>query len=138
MSVDEHKSQVHRFYRELWDAHDASVMPEILHADVTFRGSLGQDEQGHAGVAAYIDQVHAALDEYRCHIEALVAEDERVFARMRFAGIHRNTFLGYAGTGRPVSWSGCALFTFRDGRISDIWVLGDLDGLKAHLESARG
>jgi steroid delta-isomerase-like uncharacterized protein len=128
-----HKQQVRRFYEILWDAHDRGAMPSILHEDFTFRGSLGQEKRGHDGFAEYVDRVHAALGEYRCHIEELVAEGERVFAKMRFTGIHRGDFMGYAPTDRRVTWHGCALFTFDGERIADAWVLGDLKSLESQL-----
>ncbi|WP_428610678.1 nuclear transport factor 2 family protein [Sedimenticola sp.] len=71
----------------LWDAHDKSAKPSILHTEFTFRGSLGQQKFGHAGFAEYLDSVHQALGDYRCHIEALVEEGDQVFANMRCRGV---------------------------------------------------
>lgn len=128
------KEQVRKFYEVLWDAHDRGAMASVLHEDFTFRGSLGHEKRGHDGFAEYVDMVHAALGEYRCHIEALVEEGERVFAKMRFTGIHRGDFMGCAPTDRRVTWHGCALFSFDGERIADVWVLGDLKSLEAQLE----
>lgn len=129
-----HKDQVRRFYEVLWNAHDRAAMPQVLHEDFSFRGSLGQEKRGHAGFAEYVDMVHAALGEYTCVIEELVAEGDKVFARMLFTGIHRGEFLGHAPTGQRLSWAGCALFTFRGPRIADVWVLGDLKHLEEQLQ----
>ena len=131
--MSKRKDQVRRFYAVLWNAHDKQAIPSVLHEDVTFRGSLGQEKRGHDGFAEYVDMVHHALGEYRCIIEELVAEGDKVFAKMRFTGIHRNEFMGYAATGKPVSWHGCALFTFEGDLIRDIWVLGDLRSLQDQL-----
>lgn len=127
------KEQVRRFYDFIWNKHDKSAIADVLHENVSFRGSLGQQRQGHAGFAAYLDMVHAALGDYRCTIEELVAEGDKVFARMQFTGIHRGEFMGHPPTGRTVSWAGCALFTFESGRAVDVWVLGDLKSLEAQL-----
>lgn len=129
-----HKDQVRRFYEVLWDAHDKAAIPSVLHENFTFRGSLGQEKRGHDGFAEYLDMVHDALGEYRCIIEELVAEGDKVFAKMLFTGIHRGHFLGYAPTQKQVSWAGSALFTLTDGLIADVWVLGDLPALKAQLQ----
>lgn len=128
------REQVEKFYRELWDAHDKTAIPAVLHEDFTFRGSLGQEKRGHDGFAEYVDMVHAALGEYRCTIEDIVVEDPKVFARMTFSGIHKEQFMGFAPTGKPVTWSGCALFTFTGDKISDVWVLGDLKALEQQLK----
>lgn len=129
-----HKEQVRKFYEVLWDAHDKDAIPSVLHESVTFRGSLGQEKRGHAGFAEYLDMVHKALGEYRCIIEELVSEGDKVFAKMTFAGVHRGEFMGYPPTQRRVSWSGCALFTFSGARVVDVWVLGDLKNLEMQLE----
>jgi predicted ester cyclase len=85
-------------------------------------------------VVSYVDFVHNALDNYCCDIIDLVVENQKAFARMRFHGIHRGEFFGYAPTGRLVEWAGAALFTFRDDKIEDLWVLGDVHSLLQLLE----
>ena len=128
-----HKQQVTRFYETIWNAHDKGAMPSVLQANFTFRGSLGQEKRGHAGFAEYVDMVHTALAEYQCIIEDLVAEGDKVFARMTFTGIHRASFMGFSPTQKRVSWNGCALFTFDGQLIQDVWVLGDLKNLEEQL-----
>ena len=128
------KDQVRRFYEVLWDAHDKDAIPSVLHEDFTFRGSLGQEKRGQSGFAEYVDMVHKALGNYRCIIEELVEEGEKVFAKMTFTGIHRDDFMGFAPSREEVSWKGCALFTFTGNLIADVWVLGDLKGLENQLK----
>lgn len=128
---------VRRFYEDVWNEHDTSAIPALLQPDVTFRGSLGPVKTGHAEVAAYVDFVHRALGGYACEILALVVEGDQCFARMRFSGTHRGDFFSYEPTGKTVEWAGAALFTFRDGRIADLWVLGDVHGLLQLLEHNR-
>ena len=128
------RTQVERFYSEIWDRHDKEAIPQLLHEDFTFRGSLGQEKRGHAGFGEYVDMVHAALSHYQCTIEQLVVEPPRAFARMRFEGVHVGPFMNFEPSGKPVRWCGAALFTFEDGLIADVWVLGDIKGLEAVLE----
>lgn len=128
-----HKEQVRKFYEVLWDAHDKEAIPTVLHENFTFRGSLGQEKKGHAGFVEYVDMVHQALGEYKCIIEELVAEENKVFAKMTFTGIHQRDFMGYEPTKKRVSWHGCALFTFDGALIKDVWVLGDLKTLEEQL-----
>ena len=127
------KAQVRRFYELLWNARDLGMMSSILHEDFAFRGSLGEEKRGHEGFAEYVNMVHTALGEYRCSIEVLVEEGDKVFAKMRFGGIHRGRFMGFEPTGKPVHWAGCAFFTFQGEKVCDVWVLGDLKGLEEQL-----
>lgn len=128
------KAQVQRFYEVLWNAHDLDAIPSVLHDDFTFRGSLGDERRGRKGFTEYVDMVHAALGDYRCTIEVLVEERDKVFAKMDFGGLHRGPFMGYEPSGKRVHWTGCALFTFRGEKVSDLWVLGDLKGLEEQLK----
>ena len=129
-----HEEQVRKFYSILWNARDKDAIPTVLHEDVTFRGSLGLEKKGHGGFAEYVDLVHAALGDLRCIIEDLVSDEDRVFAKMTFTGIHQSELMGYPPTHRKVSWPGAALFTFRGDRIVDVWVLGDRKSLEEQLK----
>ena len=132
--MNQRKEQVRRFYAVLWEAHDKTAIPSILHEDLSFRGSLGQLKHGHSGFVEYLDMVHKAFRDYRCSVEELVAEGDKVFAKMTFGGIHQGKFMGHEASGKSLEWNGCALFTFQGDLISDIWVLGDLKSLEDQLE----
>jgi steroid delta-isomerase-like uncharacterized protein len=128
------KNQVKKFYEILWDAHDKDAIPSVLSEDFTFRGSLGQEKLGHSGFSEYVDMVHNSLGDYKCHIEELVEEQNKVFAKMTFTGIHQDEFMGYVPTQKRVTWKGCALFTFNEELMTDVWVLGDLKSLENQLK----
>ena len=127
------RDAVQAFYDRIWNRGEEAAIAELLHPDFTFRGSLGPTMTGHAPFAAYVAMVTGALEDYRCTILDLVAEGERAFARMRFEGIHRGPFLGFAPTGRSVYWTGAALFVLKGDKIADLWVLGDVEGLREQL-----
>jgi steroid delta-isomerase-like uncharacterized protein len=130
------KDLVASFYADIWNRGDLSFVPKLLRDDFTFRGSLGTERKGHAGFAEYVSMVRGALDDYRCEILDLVTDDLRAFARMRFSGVHVGEFLGYAPSNKRVEWMGAALFTAaNDGRIADVWVLGDIQALTSRLQA---
>jgi len=128
------KNLVERFYRELWEEARRESLAEICHADFNFRGSLGIYKRGHDGFWEYLKLVRGALPEFHCEIESLVEEGDEAFAQMCFRGLHQGELLGFAPTGKEVTWYGAALFTFRGGKIADVWVLGDVHGLRQQLE----
>jgi steroid delta-isomerase-like uncharacterized protein len=124
---------VERFYDDIWRQQAFAVAEEILASGFRFRGSLARETTGIPAFLAYVQSVHAALADYRCIIEELIADDMRAAARLTFAGIHQGPFFGVAGTGRELSWAGAAFFEIADRRIGSLWVLGDVDGLKRQL-----
>ncbi len=127
------KEQVKKFYEIIWNQHDKGAIPDIIHESLIFRGSLDREKTGYSGFSEYLDEVHSALDDYRCDILELVAEQSKAFARMRFSGVHVGEFMGYPPTNSKVEWEGAALFHFREGKISGVWVLGDLKSLEGQL-----
>jgi predicted ester cyclase len=124
---------VRAFYEEVWNRNDAARARQLLDPAVRFRGSLGPERIGPDGFIAYMSEVHAALADYRCTVEDLVEGDGRAAARVRFEGVHRGELLGFAPTGRRVAWTGAAFFTVIADRLTDVWVLGDLDSLRRQL-----
>lgn len=130
-----HRLAVVEFYERVWNQHDVSALASLVDPEVNFRGSLSDVHRGPDGIAAYVDQVHRSLGDYRCEIEQLVVDDVSAAARVRFSGIHRAPLLGVAATGRNVAWLGAAFFRFRAGLMTDVWVLGDLHVLKHQLDS---
>ncbi len=127
---------VERFYAEIWNRGDLAAIAALCHPDLVFRGSLGRAARDAAGFAQYVRDVRAALGDYTCTIEERVVEGDRVFARMRFAGVHRGTLEGVPATGAPVAWAGAALFRIEAGRVLELWVLGDRAGLREQLRAA--
>ncbi len=127
------RTLVERFYDEVWNRGDEAAAHAILAPDFHFRGSLGVTADDIDGFLAYVRSVRAALGDYCCIIDDMIEGADRAAARMTFTGVHGGELLGVAATRRTVSWSGAAFFTCRDGRIAELWVLGDLDGLRRQL-----
>lgn len=127
------RNLIERFYAELWDRWDKAVAWEILTEDFQFRGSLGAERTGIDGFLDYVDQVRGALGNYRSEICEMVDQGDKIAVRMIFSGDHQAEFFGVPATGQRISWNGAAFFSFRDRRISSLWVLGDVDGVKRQL-----
>lgn len=128
---------VERFYHQVWNRADETEAQKILAADFRFRASLGPELRGPGGFIAYLRSVRAALENFTCTIEDLIASDDRAAARMRFSGKHRGKMFGIEATGRDIVWSGAAFFTTRDGAITELWVLGDVDAVRRQLSPER-
>ena len=127
------ESQVRRFNSEIWNKMNLQEIPSILSSDFEFRGSIGLTKHGHDGFQEYVLYIHGALENYHCEIEEIVIESNKAFAKMLFSGIHKGDFMGYPATNKQVSWSAAALFNFTDGKVSSLWVLGDLSNLDQQL-----
>jgi steroid delta-isomerase-like uncharacterized protein len=124
---------VQRFYADLWNRWDEAAVEDLLAEDFTFRGSLGDETSGRDGFRGYRDKVRAAFPDFRNEVVDLVVEGERAAARLRYCGHQRGEVLGVAAGGAFVTYDGAAFFTARDGRLREVWVLGDVDHLRRQL-----
>jgi steroid delta-isomerase-like uncharacterized protein len=124
---------VERFYDVVWNRADEAEARNILAADFRFRASLGPELRGPGGFIAYLRSVHAALDNFTCTIEEIIATQDRAAARMSFCGTHRGKFFGIAPTGREIRWNGAAFFTIVGDKITELWVLGDIEAVRRQL-----
>ena len=131
--MESHKEVVYKFYDAIWNKADKTVIPDLLTEDFLFRGSLGLMQRGHIGFANFMDQIRAAIGEYRCEIVEMAEEEDRVFARSLYSGIHRGDLFGYAATHGRIKWDGVAIFRFRDSKIAELWVLWDVNDVMKQL-----
>ena len=123
------------FYADLWNRWDDTAVDAVLTDDVTFRGSLGDRTQGREEWRRYRDLIRAGSSDFHNEIEAVVVDGDPAAARLLYTGTHDGPLGGMAPTGRRFSYSGAAFFTAREGRLADVWVLGDLVGLRAQIGS---
>lgn len=129
---------VRRFYAEVWNRWDDTAVNEVLHERFVFRGSLGDQVRGRDGFRRYRDKVRAAFPDFHNQIVDLVTSGDRAAARLRYSGHHQGGVLGVAATGARVVYEGAAFFTVRDGQLAEVWVLGDVDGLRRQLVGRSG
>src|SRR3974377_1079143 len=128
---------VERFYHLVWNKADETEARKILASDFRCRASLGPELRGPDGFIAYMRSVHDALGGFTCQIEEVIAAVDRAAARMTFHGRHRGRFFCIEPSGQEIRWSGAAFFKTRGGKIIELWVLGDIEGIRRQLEPQR-
>ncbi|MCZ6630881.1 MAG: ester cyclase [Actinobacteria bacterium] len=133
MNSDEQIRLIDRFYKDMWNRFDKSVFGDILDPKIHFRGSLGQTKIGFDEFGEYVDYIQAFASDYHNEVLSTITERNRTFARLSYTGTHQGEVFGLAPTGKRFEYSGAAVFTFSNGLISDIWVLGDVYGLTKQL-----
>lgn len=132
-SLTHQKEVVRKFYHDMWDYADISLIPDIFHEDFTFRGSLGPLLVGHEKFADYVRWVTGTLENYKSDILEIVEENNKVSAKMRFHGVQKKQLFGQPPTNKHVWWYGAPIFTFSGDKVIDLWVLGDIYGLISRI-----
>jgi len=124
---------IRRYYEELWNRWDFALAGELVGEDVSFRGSLGVEVRGREGFVGYMRSVARAFPDFHNTVEELVAEGDRVVARLTYRGTHGGPLFDLPPTGRAVSYAGMALFRIAGGRIASGFVVGDTGRLMREL-----
>ncbi len=135
MNSVEHVRLIGRFYNDMWNRFDKSVFVDILHPEIQFQGSLGQTKVGFAEFGDYVDYIQAFASDFHNEVLSTITEGDSTFARLSYTGTHQGEVFGLAPTGKRFEYAGAAVFTFSEGLIRDVWVLGDIHGLTQQLSN---
>ena len=133
MSVEDNKRLVRRYYEELWNRWDFTLVHEMISEALVFRRSLGVTTNGRDGLKQYMTTVQAAFPDFHNGIEDLIAEGDKVVALLTYTGTHRGTIFNSEPTGKRIHYSGIAIFRIEAHQIVSGWVMADTLGLLQQL-----
>ncbi len=131
--VHDYKSLVRRYYSEVWNTWSAPALEKLISPDIVFHGSIGTAVKGITEFNAYVNRIRSAFPDFHNHIEELIAEGDKVAARLTYTGTHRGELFGFHGSGTRVTYQGLAIFEFKENKIVRGFVLGDTETLKRQL-----
>lgn len=72
----------------------------------------GDHRTGKDGVRSYYEELVRALPDLHIDVEDRHVTDEHVILEVVITGTHAGTWRGFPGTGRPVEFPLCAVYTF--------------------------
>ena len=120
------KTLVRRFYEAVENQGNLELVDELF--DVNFRDS-------HNTVAPFpvvgpeaVKKLAGALKhlfDFHCEIEDLIAEGDRVVARISGHITHKNDFMGVPATGKQLPTNGVEIFRVANGKLVERWVFID-------------
>jgi predicted ester cyclase len=76
---------------------------------------------------------YRSFPDYTHDIEELIAEGDRVAAKVVLRGTHLSEYLGVAPTGIQVSYAGTYMMTVIDGVLTEVWSLDDVINVLSQL-----
>jgi steroid delta-isomerase-like uncharacterized protein len=131
--LGENRKLVRRYYDELWNQWKIDLIPELLAEDFRFRGSVGVMARGRSAFRDYVEMIRAAFPDFHNHVESMLAEDNRVVARLGYTATHRGQIFGINPTGNQISYAGVGIFAVGGHQIVSAWVLSDHHELMRQL-----
>ena len=124
------KNLVRRYLDEVGSQGNLDVVDEIFATDFVnhFPEFVGGDAVGSDKVKTFVAGMRKSDPDRKLTIEDLIAEDDKVVARLTYTGTQEGPLFGVAPTGKRVTYTGTAIFRLADGKIVDGWVNGDTLG----------
>lgn len=116
--------------RGLRYALDRHTTPDLV---VHLPGSLASEPLDRGQYEAAGEGFLVAFPDLSHTVEDIVADGDRVWARLTDRGTHQGDFMGVAPTGREVQMGVIAVYRIRDGKVAEVWEEGDILGLFQQL-----
>lgn len=129
-----YKKLVKNYYEELWNKGNKDYIDILFDDDITFHGSLNIETKGKKEFESYMDNVLTGIPNLYHGVEVLIEENETIAVRAIYNGVHKGKLFEYEATGNRIKYNGASFFKFKNEKIIDIWVLGDLVSLQEQLK----
>lgn len=120
MSIEENKNIVRR-YQEIYNSNDLDLLTEVLSEDLLTPNIMPGIPPGVEGAKAAHRIMLAGFPDYHTVIEDMLAEGEKVAARIRMTGTNTGDFMGIPATGRRVEFTGIYIVRISNDKIVEHW-----------------
>lgn len=134
MSHD-NRTQVRRWFDEVWSQKRADVIDELMAEDAIGHG-LGEGggaTRGTEEFKAFHQKFCQAFPDLRLQVEDVLAEGDLTAVRFTALGRHTGEGLELPPTGREVAFTGMVFTRWRDGQIAEGWNLIDFPLMQQQL-----
>ena len=128
------KSLTRRMYDEVFNQGDVDAVDRYLAADCVDH-EVAPDATGdaRADLKTFATSAREAFEGFRIDVEDLIAEGDKVVARVTMRGRHTSEFMGIPRTGHEIAVSIIDIMTVRDGLVAEHWGVLDSATLMAQL-----
>ena len=127
MSTETNKELIRR-YQEAHNTNNLDALEAIVAADLITHNQMPGLSSGLEGGKMVHQMAVAAIPDFRADIEDLIAQGDKVVARLTFRGTHTGgDFMGIPPSGRSFTFSATSIFRIADGKIVEHW--GEEDAL---------
>lgn len=131
MSIEDNKNIVRR-YQDAYNAGDYAALAEVMAEDVDTPTIARGMPPGLEGAIAVHQKTLLGMPDYLTTIEDLIAEGDKVVARVTMTGTHTGDFWGVPPTGRRVNLTAIYIVRIADGKIVEHW--GEENGIQVFKE----
>jgi steroid delta-isomerase-like uncharacterized protein len=125
MTPEANKALIRRHFAEIWNQRRLDIADELVDEAYLSHFPVPGQPPGIAGFTYGVQMLHQTFPDLVITVEDLIAEGDKVAARLTARGTHRGAFRGIAPTGRAVMWAGIRIFRIANGKIAEHWANWD-------------
>jgi len=116
MTTQQNVETVRDFIESFWNRREADAIDRCLTSDYVDHAYAPRNVEG---LKATGEALATAFPDGHSTIESVIAEDDRVVARLTLRGTHRGPFRGTDATGNPVEVTVYREYRLIDGKIAE-------------------
>jgi len=131
LSTATHKAIVRRYIEQVLNKQRYDLIDEFLAENIELHGS--GIPPGLEVVKQWFATFSTAFPDGYTTIEDMVAEEDKVAARITFNGTHQAEMQGIPATSKTVSMAGVTIFRLDNGKIAEGWLISDNLGMMQQL-----
>ena len=125
--------EIVRAFVEAWNSKDLDRFDDLMSEDCRLTVGGNTVSCSPASTRAIAEHWLAGFPDYRFELLDLIAEGDKVVARMPFSGTQTGPVLDLEATGRSVHVSEIVIFRIADGKIVEAWEEYDALGMRRQL-----
>jgi steroid delta-isomerase-like uncharacterized protein len=100
MSIAQNKAVVSRFYEEVWNKWNMSVLEEIFATNWVYHDAGGMELKGMDGFKQFLTMHRTAYPDFQMQVEEMIAEGDKVVSRITAQGTLNGPLMGLTPTGK--------------------------------------
>jgi steroid delta-isomerase-like uncharacterized protein len=125
MGLENNKKVISRHFEEIWNQNNLDVVEELVSRDYHTHSPVPEQQQGIEGFSFAVRTVRDAFPDLVITVEDMIAEGDKVVARLTARGTHNGRLGDIAPTRREATWTGIRIFRLVNGKIAEHWAQWD-------------
>jgi len=122
MTTDDNKALVQRFFEEVINQRNLAALDQFAHpGGVNHTVPPGMPQESNQFLGQYLN----AFPDVKATVEDLMADGDKVVARVSYRGTHQGAFRGIPPTGKQIAVTGINIFRIANGQLVEHWGLTD-------------
>ena len=130
---EQNKAVVLRWFSEITESNFETLYEELFAADCKHYIPPNAEPLSFEAFKPMAQQIYVAFPEITHIVDEIVAEGDKVVAKVLVRTVHKGEFYGIPATGKELEWTSIAIFQLSEGKIKARWEIADVPGIMHQL-----